>query len=170
MPTERRIVEWSVSQRGLVDATDRVLRHLVSMIASEHRRGGILAVVAADAVFHHSVYGEVPIAKLEKYQRLSLEKARRLALTSASGHRASFESRDESKERLGGAILAGSLILSFSGLTEEADSALGIAVARDLRLLSSEEALHLGRLAQCTRLLDDIPSISQTSPELGAGG
>jgi hypothetical protein len=80
--------------------------------------------------------GDVPEEKAAKYFSFSQEKYNRLRkMYSEHGHMTSWQSRDESKDMWGGAIIVADLdhnrhILSFSGLPELADEALMINVAR----------------------------------------
>lgn len=76
--------------------------------------------------------GECPAEKVEKYLRLANEKADRLIANIGAGHKSSWQSRD-GKEKWGGAIRAGKLIFSFSGLPELADEAVMLCTAEASR-------------------------------------
>ena len=96
----------------------------------------------AQVAFCHS-FGRIPQEKHHKYLMLSLEKGARLWQFHASrGDLLSWQSRDPSSfvgrfqvvgedpwGLWGGAIHAGEYILSFSGLPEEGDEALVLALA-----------------------------------------
>lgn len=71
--------------------------------------------------------GKNPLEKFAGRLRNSLEKGQRLA--GLPTHLSSWQSRDEKKEKWGGAIRC-RYIVSFSGLPEHADEALCIAIAK----------------------------------------
>lgn len=90
----------------------------------------------------------IPAEKIEKYSTLSSEKAGRLFRNPK--HRTSYESRDMSADirvpgdkwgRWGGAIRAGNIILSLSGLPELWDEAVVWVVAIRMNLLNESEVL-----------------------------
>lgn len=89
-----------------------------------------------------SLVGVVATEKMEKYLRLAQEKARRLSQVSRAEtfHLSSWESRELSKERYGGAIVAGDLIFSFSGLPELGDEVVMLNAAMACRKLDVETA------------------------------
>lgn len=74
--------------------------------------------------------GEVPLGKAPKYLEFCQEKAGRLA--GHPNHESSWESRNEEKNRWGGAIRFRDLILSFSGLPELGDEAAMLRAAEDV--------------------------------------
>lgn len=98
--------------------------------------------------------GVNPIDKREKRLALCQEKARRLALNHK--HNSSFQSRNPEEARFAGAIRAGTLILSFSGLPELDDEALMAYVAYRARLLTKNEALEIGVISKNNHLCEII--------------
>ena len=84
-------------------------------------------------------------AAAASYRVFAQEKA--LRLLSRPDDVSSFQSRDESEQRWGGAIRAGSYILSFSGLPELMDEALMLAVALHLGLIDRVEAERIAALS-----------------------
>ncbi len=68
--------------------------------------------------------------KADKYCVLSAEKANRLVrYYRGQGHNSSWQSRDEKQKKYGGAIVAGNLIVSFSGLPERGDEVVVLILA-----------------------------------------
>lgn len=92
------------------------------------RTGGVISV--RDGVTGRclacSVIGNPPMEKVDKYFDLSFEKGKRLFEN--KDHLTSHESRDESKEQYGGAIVGDEVIVSFSGFPEKADSLFSLLV------------------------------------------
>ena len=74
--------------------------------------------------------GECPSDKYEKYQLFSYEKGARVY---KRDDLSSWTSRDESKNKWGGAISTDDFILSFSGLPELADEAVVLVAALALK-------------------------------------
>ncbi len=81
----------------------------------------------------HEPFGDLTPEKSSAYCLFSREKA--IRLSAHPEHSTSRESRDEHAERYGGAVRAGGFIFSFSGLSEEEDEALALAVAYRCGLL-----------------------------------
>lgn len=91
--------------------------------------------------------GDPPWPKSEKYLLLCIEKVRRLA--AFPGHISSWQTRDESLDHFGGAIRAKAplingelspVILSFSGLTEEADEMFMVRLALRFEMIDADDA------------------------------
>lgn len=89
--------------------------------------------------------GQCPSDKAEKYMCFSIEKACRLHTNPS--HQLSSESRNPDKDCWGGAVKAGNLILSFSGLPEEADESLVIWISARVGLITGNEAEVLAGLS-----------------------
>lgn len=83
--------------------------------------------MTGDPFFDPVSIGEVPREKAEIYLAFCQEKARRLA--SHPSHLASWESRNPDAGQWGGAVRAGDIILSISGLPEMGDEALMLIMA-----------------------------------------
>lgn len=100
-----------------------------SLFKKDERVGGIFCL--ADPLTGYpiltKVVGCVEQVKFPKYLRLCQEKAHRLACNPT--HLSSWQSRDESAEKYGGAVRMKSFIFSFSGLPELGDEALMLATA-----------------------------------------
>jgi hypothetical protein len=98
--------------------------------------------------------GECSDEKVEKYLRLANEKADRLRLFVDIGHRSSWQTRD-GKDKWGGAVLAGNLIFSFSGLPELADEAVMLWTATSCNCMSPEMAIEIARISD-NKIFDAI--------------
>lgn len=94
----------------------------------------------------HVMLGDPPSGKVEKYSRLSREKAARLASHLTKGHVSSWQSRSLDDELYGGAVRTSVCIISFSGLPEEADEALGTELAIQLGWMNMFAALEIGKV------------------------
>jgi len=96
----------------------------------EGRTGAYFCLADAktgDLLFAPVAIGPVPKEKAKKYLALCQEKAKRLA--SHTDHLASSESRNSDVGQWGGAVRAGDVILSMSGLPEMGDEALMFVLA-----------------------------------------
>lgn len=119
----------------------------------EQKHGGFLCVVQGTNLGLPPVamimIGGPRLSKQAKYAELSKEKARRLAGFPLA--KSSWQSRNPSIDCWGGAVRCkdkdGIIILSFSGLTEEADEALVLLVAVLCNLLTREEAAEIARIS-----------------------
>jgi len=104
------------------------------------KKGGYVSIysLGAKRLEFVSIVGKpVPQEKWSAYSYNSEEKGARLISTHFElGHMTSYESRDPDNGKWGGAIVADNYILSFSGLPEQADEAVMMAVAIELDLLS----------------------------------
>ncbi len=150
----QRTVEWPVPVRALSDAAEIALRRLLEVIDQRGRSGGALTARHGGVRLGQILCGRIKCEKIERYFRLSEEKATRLETTRLRGHRSSFESRDPQSDRLGGAIVVGDWILSFSGLTEESDTILCLLVAIRLRLCTLDESRGIAVAAGCGAALE----------------
>src|SRR3989344_140580 len=113
-----------------------------------HRNGGYLTLMRdwglIEAVL---LVGKCDLASAEKYYELSLEKASRLFLNEA--HRSSHESRNEKNQMYRGAVRArnSSLILSFSGCTENEDEVISLMSAIELESMDVAEAREIAAIS-----------------------
>lgn len=90
--------------------------------------------------------GNISAYKMAGYQNYAIEKAQRLA--GYSGHLSSWQSREVSRARYGGAIRTDSgLILSFSGLAEHFDELGVLLVANNWHLVTSERRDEIIRIS-----------------------
>lgn len=121
-----------MSEQGLnvircISTAEILLPSILSYIGSETeirgRAGGYLCV--ADKTGHPlciAQIGDVPEEKRQQYFRNAIEKANRLGVLSLwVDHRFSRQSRNEQRERWGGAVRGRHFIWSFSGLPEDGD-------------------------------------------------
>lgn len=93
------------------------------------RTGGILCVADSNGILLLIPQGEILNEdKRAQYNDHCQEKAFRLLRN--KGHISSWQSRDCDNKKYGGAVLAGSLAFSFSGLSEHVDEAFSATVAR----------------------------------------
>ncbi len=116
------------------------------------RTGGTLVVLALInplLPFRAMPIGSVDDpAKATAYQGFALEKAERLAAGCFGGGQvSSWQTKDEALERYAGAIRAGGLVFSFSGLPELADEALVLALAVRMTRLARQQAIDIARLS-----------------------
>ena len=88
------------------------------------------------------------------YSALAQEKAQRVLST--SGRISSWEDRDESKMRYGGAIRASQFTLSFSGLTEHADELLVLFLAKSAGLVNHEDCCAIAKISNNRLYLDSL--------------
>lgn len=124
----------------IIEETEIILGYLARILRAdgeEGKRWGYLTIRRREdgRVLLVTQIGECPEEKAEKYMRLSLEKGERLHYFQTHNDISSWQSRNTSESRYGGAICAGPLILSFSGLPEYADEAAMIKLARFLGLI-----------------------------------
>lgn len=105
------------------------------------KSGGVISVRDGERgiILACSVVGNPPDEKIEKYFNFSFEKGKRLF--DNKGHLTSHESRDESKEQYGGAIVGEEVIVSFSGFPEKADSLFSLVVLQECHAIV-EAVLH----------------------------
>lgn len=96
--------------------------------------------------------GVIPPKKLERHFILSQEKAYRLFQNPA--HFTSFQSRDTVNSRYGGAVRAGNLILSFSGISELDSEALMTYVAYHADWISRNRALENAVISKNNNLVE----------------
>lgn len=104
--------------------------------------GGYLCIADEEVPVLIGRIGNPVPEKLGKYLEFSQEKARRLA--AHPQHDLSRESRNPDANQWGGAVRAGGIIYSFSGLPEELDEAYACLVAMeeaDLSFPTVEELL-----------------------------
>ncbi|MDO8617809.1 MAG: hypothetical protein Q7N87_02910 [Candidatus Uhrbacteria bacterium] len=117
------------------------------------RKGGFLCCK------HGSADNEPPIllckvgsiyhpGKAQEYFRFAQEKVNRLCSNFERGHVSSWQSRDETRLRYGGAIRAAGLYLSFSGLPEKADEAFCLLIAMWLEWLDEAGARDIARISR----------------------
>jgi len=133
------------------------------------KNGAYLSVTDWDGRLHVAVLiGEVPDKdNALKYASLCQEKALRLA--QFKEHVSSWQSRNESENKWGGAIRVQGLIFSFSGLPEHWDEACAVTLAYSLstRLLSKadyELIKHTSGNPHLGKLLNTMVSDSERLP------
>jgi hypothetical protein len=114
-----------------------------------HKKGGYLTIrdKADGEVLLTIRIGDFPHQKAKKYFDLSLEKGERLYQHLAQGHVSSYQSRDEEKQRYGGAVVANGFIVSFSGLTEKMDELAALALSEFSRWITEDQANEIARIS-----------------------
>lgn len=87
--------------------------------------------------------------KVGKYYWLALEKMWRLNERHAnSGHISGCQSKDESQEMFGGAIVAGRLVIAVSGLyPDPCDETVALLVAKHSDILSEKDANRIANIS-----------------------
>ena len=137
------------SPNAIVDAANMAITKLLRAGAIRDRQWGYLTIVSAiDArILYIIQVGECPLEKAEKYCRLSQEKARRLFNQIGVGRKSSWLSRNEKNDQWGGAICAGKVIVSFSGLSELADEAVSLMTAVFCGWLAIEQAREIAAIS-----------------------
>lgn len=92
--------------------------------------------------------GKCPVSNVKRYHGLALEKSERLSNTRLTGgHISSYQSRDTQNDKWGGAIIAGDLIVSFSGLKELFDEAVVLALALRMDWLGFQEVARVTEIS-----------------------
>jgi len=125
----------------------------------EHSRGGgyltvleILDLESSKTRNETRMVGTVPDQdKAGQYYGFSREKPARLyaeILRGVVGAVSSWQTRNESEFRYGGAIRAGRFIFSFSGLPEHADEALMLMLAVHFGFLTHTEAIEITKISE----------------------
>ncbi len=140
----------------LLTAVEATVKQLIPKFV-EMREGGVFCVKNArtNSLLLLAPVGRFPEKKSARYFSFAQEKATRLyfKVKRGSRHLTSWQSRDEEKQRYGGAILADDLILSFSGLPELADEAVVAYVAFLFNLIGFSTALEIANTSNNHRLL-----------------
>lgn len=145
-----------IKSGDLFDAMETEARRAFAILRAEGKErgntGGVGCVLKTDrphdlatSTLLQPLIGDVHDADLVRYRSFAQEKAFRLM--SRPGDVSSFQSRDEAKERWGGAVRAGTYILSFSGLPELMDEAVMLATAVRLGLIDRTEAVRIAALS-----------------------
>lgn len=132
----------------LLDTVEAAVALAPSLHPDDDRHGAYLTVTDAHGrVLLAARVGQISPdcdqhgnALVHVYATLSLEKARRLANRLPVGQRVSFESRDVARHRYGGAVLAGDVIVSLSGLSEADDEAVVLIACVEAGLLTEAQA------------------------------
>lgn len=152
-----------ITKAGLIFDSPAFLPTINALKAHDDKRdSGYLCILEND----QTKIGEPPLAlvsfgeilwnKRQKYFKLSQEKACRLQ-KSALSIVSSWQTRNETEDKYGGAVRAGGYVLSFSGLPELADEAFVLLIATacgiaNAELLRNEIALRSGS----NKLYDEI--------------
>lgn len=114
-------------------------------LAKVEESPGSLSLVAGELGQHEA-----------RLHELAAEKVSRLRMKHVElGHVTSAQSRDPHAAKLGGAVIARELIISVAGLTEVANEAVALCLARQLGLLNRSQAdviAHIRRNALFTDL------------------
>ena len=151
------LAEWVELEQNIRQAVRESLTQVLSVIDPGDHIGGYFGakIVGMDSFFIEPILiGEVRNFKAERYQTFCKEKANRLEahFISSDSHFSSFQSRDVSLDRWGGAVMAlgkknWKYIFSFSGLPELADEALVLLTAMKVEFMTLDQATMIARLS-----------------------
>ena len=127
--------------QSLLNILETEVAKAVKLSDDPTRLGGYFCLARKDGtVLFITMGGKANPERKVRHLGLCQEKASRLAVNHASlGHVSSFQSRNPSEDKMGGAILTNDYILSFSGLPELLDEALVLNIAQNLPNFISKE-------------------------------
>ncbi len=136
-----------IPRRLVLAAARKALCYVVGHADTGGRSGGYFGLfpkgrfgkIASAEVFKS--IGTIKPGKRALAKRRAQEKPRRLSRH--RDHVSSYQSRNEKRDRWGGAIAARNFYLSFSGLPELCDEALVLIVGRTLGLLTDRQARQI---------------------------
>lgn len=111
------------------------------------RYGGYLTIMERNSgrVLLTVPVGTCAKPKVKAYRDFSIEKADRVFGNPT--HISSWETRNESEQKYGGAIVAGDLILSFSGFPEHWDETLVLTLAARHGWITRDEAEAITKIS-----------------------
>lgn len=127
---------------GLSSAIARAWTAVQPLLGSANYTGCVVSLASLAAADDHLevVHGQLG-AHTARLTELVAEKTGRLRQEHQQhGHMTSAQSRDPWKVKLGGAIVAGPMIITVAALTEAANEALALCLARQLGLLDGAQA------------------------------
>jgi len=133
-------------QEIIIEAEKITLNYLLlNLERRAEQDGGFLSIISSEdgRLLLRRPIGTYNKENEDKYKDFSLEKAQRLFRNLSKDHYSSWQSRNPEKEAWGGAILAKSLIISFSGLPELHDEAFSLVMAVKLDVLNYFEAKNI---------------------------
>lgn len=126
-----------------------VFESAMMQMKAPNRKGAALTIMNIDKemIFSFTTFVGRPAAdKKEKYWNLSIEKSERL-LTFPK-HLSSFQSKDESKDRYGGAIRTELLLIGVSGFPELWDEAVSLVLAAIGGATTFEQAEYIASISR----------------------
>jgi hypothetical protein len=132
--------------REFLTKLQTTLSDLFRIVRELHDRewhGGYFCVANRALGLPHAIIaiGEAPPEEWPKYLKFCQEKPMRLS--THPEHWSSAQSRDVENKRYAGAVRAGNLLLAFSGLPEQLDEALVLAIAVYADLLTEDAARRI---------------------------
>lgn len=141
-----------IPTRLVLAAARDALRYVVEHADTGGRAGGYFGLfpkerfgkIAPAEVF--KTIGNIKPGKRALAKKRAQEKPRRLI--THPGHVSSYQSRNEKRDRWGGAIATRDYYLSFSGLPELCDEALTLIVGRTLGMLSDRQARRIAGISK----------------------
>jgi len=143
--------------REVIAAVERIVAEVIKRAKLKDRTGGYFCLLnhaTGEFLIRPRVIGMVTDrAKRRKYQYLCMEKAIRLSVMEDERgvDVTSWQSRDEEKQRYGGAVLTETdYIFSFSGLPELCDEAAMIIAA------VKSGQMSYGRARKCARFSNNL--------------
>ena len=142
----------TISKARVLAAARDALRYVVAHADTGGKVGGYFGLfpkarfrrIASPTVFQ--AIGRINPGKRNLAKKRAQEKPRRL--NAHPNHVSSYQSRNEKRDRWGGAIATRNCYLSFSGLPELCDEALVLIVGRKLGLLTDKQARRIAGISK----------------------
>jgi hypothetical protein len=150
----------NIMEHSLMDNKEFISMLLTAVINvfKSNRTGGFLTVQIGETI-GTVPFGIIPDEKLEKYHRLSREKAARLLANIEAGMQieTSYATRNEEMDQWGGAIYPpNGYLVSFSGLSEAGDETLSFLYAIYKGWINPEYAIEISNAKEQLKELIDI--------------
>lgn len=126
-----------------------------------NREGGYLVVREKESgkIILLERIGRCPPANVVKYLEFAQEKGARLNKLIVAGDISSWGSRDPEEGKWGGAIVAGDLIVSFSGLKEIIDEAVVLVLSLRLDWITHNQVLAVTEISN-NRFVKELYNLS----------
>jgi len=135
----------------IVNIASQVVGASINVPGNEDRsrQGGYLVIreKGSGKILLLARVGQFPPADTEKYLNFAQEKGARLNKLIAAGDISSWGSRDPESGKWGGAIVAGDLIVSFSGLKEIIDEAVTLVLSLRLDWITHNQVLAVTEIS-----------------------
>lgn len=151
MPKQRQSGARTFNPADVLKIAREALRDVCGAADTDGRAGGYFGLFPKDRFRRNGFpailepIGRIKPGKRALAKRRAQEKPRRLSRH--PDHVSSHQSRDEKRDRWGGAIAAQEYYLSFSGLPELCDETLSLIVARKLGLLTDKQARRIAGIS-----------------------
>lgn len=148
---------------SVLDVVDDTFQMAMKLMNEPARTGAALTIINLDEsrpLSFTTRVGRPPKDKAQKYDAISIEKARRLL---ASPHdESSYQSRDPDNDKWGGAIKSDPIIISISGFHELWDEAIGLILAvrgSSLRAVRADLIAAYSKNPHFEPLLEALPRL-----------